>query len=260
MAKKIVLVLLIIFLALFSIFFVFPFDLTNSSDNFYCYQESSNVFNQSGIDNFCYQKYDGSVYYFKLESIYQIQNALDGSYLTGGGGVGYIYINYSSPLYLNSYDNLWSIKSGDRFKNYSLSSCSYPLKLFINITGPGSYFYCYNSNYNYYQQLGYSSSNYIYEEGIYWLSNSSSFIINTSETSSLINPIVNNGNTNSDVFTPIQNKISSTYVKFSDYIKGKQTNSTQLVTRNYEEFKGKPIEKLKYKFNELVSFFGGLFK
>lgn len=71
--------------------------LSTSVNAYYCYQESANTTNQTGIDGSCGLNYDG-VYF---NTIYN-----------GGGFIeGYLYINYTKPLFITS--AIWQVKHGN---------------------------------------------------------------------------------------------------------------------------------------------------
>jgi len=105
--------------------------------NSFCYQESANTSNQTGIDGNC-----GLIY--------------NGSYaITNGASNGFFYINYTKPLTASYEDNIWVIATGNittPSQNITLPSTCFngdklQLRLYSTNTGSNaSYGQCYNSS------------------------------------------------------------------------------------------------------------------
>lgn len=161
----------------------------NATTNTYCYQESANTSNQTGIDGNCGLNYTG-IYNFTFPGSTQSwtnpENLIDGNWSSFGvddtsstGVPGYLQINYTKPLNsdnnskwkLNDFSTEYNLPS--ECWNYDSTKLVFLVKSFVRTSFPlnaNRTFYCYNgSNYNtIFQEDGSGSIARIYEEGMNW--------------------------------------------------------------------------------------------
>jgi len=145
----------------------------------YCYQESANTTNQTGIDGGCSLNYSGS---YKTDGFPQPpsgypDNTYDGDYGTWWApdyDMGNLYVNYTKPFgALNS--SLWRVKAGNDApvdRNISIDSCwdYYSNKLSLRIEGAGDSVlaFCYDGSWNLLDSFSGSTNSYVYEEAMWW--------------------------------------------------------------------------------------------
>ena len=159
----------------------------NFSFAYYCYQESANVTNQTGIDTVnCSLNYGGTYYdpntgfdwwYGNKENVVDGNWSSSGSTAYGGGST--MIVTYLKPAYSLNSENLWQIKDGNATLNftiptdclnYNVSSISVKYYL-INYDGFSDYWAwwgCQNETANFKQLRYNTASNTIYEEAIIW--------------------------------------------------------------------------------------------
>lgn len=163
----------------------------------YCYQETANA--TSASDGWCFNYFNHSGKYY-TDGLWATSNPLylyDGDYSTGtapyfGGATNYLYINYSRPFNISSSNSsLWKIKyqtglyGTDTTTNYSIpSDCwNYPNLLQLRVTGktPATVYIsgeCLNATngttwINLFTVNPTGTPPYVYEEGMFWLVNTS---------------------------------------------------------------------------------------
>lgn len=161
--------------------------LTFSGGKIYCFQESANQTNQTGIDGNCNLNYSGR--YTSSGSVTNPERCYDGSYSTycgvtafQDGSLSIVYIKPNSPI-LNITGAVWQIKRISLLPefyeltipevcfNYSTTNISLRITSDYGWPGAGQYnyrAYCFNSTDEYnFDNRAYVTP-LIYEESIYW--------------------------------------------------------------------------------------------
>ena len=169
--------------------FIYNFIASNKIDSGFCYQESANESNQTGIDGDCSLNYTGKYSWTNLTGGCWLtpENTNDGNWSTSGAGAftpcegpHFFYINYTKPLNALS-SSLWQVKAVSTFTNESiLDSCwDYnPTKLLLRIGSPFSGTSAGSSCYSgsWIQIANYGGPRLVYEEAMWW--NISTEVIN----------------------------------------------------------------------------------
>lgn len=155
------------------VFMIFA-SLSVSAD--YCFQESANVTNQSGMDGDCSLLYTGS--YNWTGGWFDVEEAFDGNYATDASSAGwdnnaYLYINYTKPVTAKSAIWMLDLPFIDKvnltipdvcYDKYS-EKVSLWMVLYNGFSDKG-YYYCDGTNGT---NLLYTfTESEIWEEGIYW--------------------------------------------------------------------------------------------
>ena len=136
----------------------------------FCYQESANVSNQTGIDGSCGQTYTG-VYLLTGSSFTNPSNLYDGnwsSFATSPKTLANYYVNYSNPSKSFYYGTVLQVK-GTSTNNYTLdASClNNPIQILINGSSNSFTVYCKGTNWINLGSLALTSAQF-YEEAIIW--------------------------------------------------------------------------------------------
>jgi hypothetical protein len=236
----------------FTAYFNFNF----SDYSFYCYQESANESNQTGIDGNCNLNYGGNYINNMVNYPYKIVDGNWGTYGFNAGVSNDLFINYSIPdLAIGA---LWVSKDEDSTMNMSIPSSCFnydsnflKLKLIGYDTLTGSEYYCYNGEwYNFINRTGWL----FYEEAIYWLIQTNQTINSLSSTNgSLITPFDFStrisywplSSNASDVWRSKDGTVTNvTFVNNSAYFDGESNKS--IILDSFPFFDSDNIEELSF--------------
>ena len=140
----------------------------------WCYQESANTSNQTGIDGNCGLNYSGS--YSNNTDVNNITHTswwYDGNWNTLTASGSAFYVNYSKPVGVSSIGNIWQYKDGTARYNVTIpSSCmSFDNNILMlehdYSTTPSHGAGCWNGTT--WILMGVQSNNgYMYEEAMWW--------------------------------------------------------------------------------------------
>jgi len=174
------------------------------SNAYFCYQESTNTPNQTGIDGGCGLNYTGNYYASTGWYLSQYPNLYDGNWGTSSGSIGsgsaYIIINYTKPIYaINT--SLWRASDGhgppvnrsipNICWNAFSNKISFKMVSDAGTLGGGDewiYYYCYNStDYQLIDSYNSPSAAQIYEEAMLWNMSLSMINVITNATSYTVN-------------------------------------------------------------------------
>lgn len=200
----------------------------------YCYQESANTSNQSGIDNSCSLNYSGSYtgngnwfFYNPPSPVYD--GSWSTSHIAANDKLAILYVNYSKPS-LATNESLWMVKTNNGTYNNTINSncwsqsiLQFQLESFYNITNSTKSYTnisCYNGS-SWYSLRAEGGDASIFEEAMYWYApitnNTLSSSIDVGGFNRYIQYVCNDSDTNCTIPIVITSDVSEGIVNVTSF-------------------------------------------